>query len=132
MKISILDTPQEDIFKDRSKYIFIFIALLTLSCFGLFLGGYAIIAKTSYYSQLEKWSLIFFFAPTPFTTYIGEKLQKYKKLTPPQREELAVLSQQYPEVKVYCDLVSEAGRQPIRAEYRACKTWAEEASRHAH
>jgi hypothetical protein len=131
MKINILHKPPDDIFKNRRNYTLIFITLLALACCGLLLGVYAIIADTVYYEQLETLALIFFVAPTPFIAYIGEKLQAYKKLTPPQCVELTALGQQYPEVEVYCDLAAKASRQPIRVEYEACQAWAEKASRQA-
>lgn len=127
MKINILEEPPVDIFMNRRKYTLIFIALLALACCGLFLGGYAIVADTSYYNynQLETISLFLFAAPSPFVFYVGEKLQGYKKLTPPQYEELADFAQMYQEVKVYCEQVAKANREPIRAEYEACQDWAE-------
>ena len=126
MKINILNKPPEDIFKDKLKHVIIFIALLALSFFGVLLGAYAIFADTHYYSQLENWSLFTFVAPTPFITFVGGKIQEYKRLTPPERDELSALGQQYPEVKVYTDLVAASGREPIRVEYRSCKDWVEE------
>jgi hypothetical protein len=108
MKIDILHGPPANIFKNRRKYILIFVALLNLACCGLLLGVYAIFAQTSYYEQLETLALVFFLAPSPFAVYIGEKLQEYKKLTSPQREELIALGQRYPEVKNYCDLAAKA------------------------
>ncbi len=129
MKINILHKPPVDIFKYRRNYTLIFIALLTLVCCGLLLGVYAIIADTIYFKQLETVALVLFVAPSMFVAYIGEKLQAYKKLTPPQRKELTDLGQKYPEIKVYCDLVAKANRQLIRAEYETCQAWAEEVSR---
>jgi len=129
MKIDILQGPPVDIFKNRRKYIIIFVALLTLACCGLFLGVYDIFAQTSYYEKLETFALVFFVAPSPFAAYFGEKLQEYKKLTPPQREELAAWRQRYPEVKEYFDLAAKANRQPIRVEYEACQAWVEEVDR---
>jgi hypothetical protein len=129
MKINILHGPPADIFKNRRKYTLIFIALLALACCGLLMGVYAFFANTNYYKQLETLALVFFVAPSPFAAYIGEKLQEYKQLTPPQREELAAFGQQYPEVKLYCDLVAMANRQLIRVEFEACQTWVEEANR---
>ncbi len=129
MKINILHKPPDDIFKNRRKFILIFIALLAVACCGVLLGVYAIIAETIYYNQLEKWALVLFVSPTPFITYFGEKLQAYKKLTPPQRMELADWGLQYQEVNVYSDLVAESGRRPIRAEYEACQAWVEAARR---
>ncbi len=129
MQIDILHKPPVDIFKNRRNYTLIFSALLSLASFGLLLGAYAIIADTNYYKQLETAALVFFAAPATFIAYFGEKLQAYKKLTPPESKALADLGQKYPEIRVYCDLVTKANRQPIRAEYEACQAWAEEADR---
>ncbi len=131
MKMNILHKPPVDIFKNRRNYIQVFIALLALAFCGLLIGVYAFLADTIYYNQLETLAMVFFAAPTPFVFYVGEKLQAYKKLTPTQHKELAVLGQKYHEIKFYCDLAIKAGRQPICIEYEACKNWAEEASQQA-
>ncbi|MBU0663813.1 MAG: hypothetical protein KJ990_04625 [Proteobacteria bacterium] len=131
MTINIPQGPPADIFKNRRKYIVVFVALLSLACCGLLIGVYAIFVNTNYYNQLETLALVFIVAPSPFAVYVGEMLQEYKKLTPPQYEELAAFGQQYPEVKRYCDLVTMANRQPVRAEYEACQDWVEEVSRSA-
>jgi hypothetical protein len=75
--------------------------------------------------------LVFFVAPAPFAAYVGEKLQEYKKLTPPQQKELLAWMLQYPEVKLYCDQVAKTDRQPVRVEYEACQAWVEEANQQA-
>lgn len=126
MKIDILSPPPEDIFRDRPKYTLIFISLLGLACFGLLLGVYAIVAETAYYDKLETLALGFFVGAALFLFDVGEKLQAYKKLTPPELEELVDLCRQHPEIKLYCELLTKAGRQPIRAEHEACLLWAEE------
>jgi hypothetical protein len=128
MKIDILRAPPADIFRDRGKYIRIFSVLLALACCGLLIGVYAIVFDTSYYAKLEIAALSLFAGSALFLTYFGEKLQAYKKLTPPQLKELADLSRKHSEIKVYCDLVAQANRQPIRAEYEACQEWAEDAA----
>jgi len=97
MKIDILHKPPVDIFKNRRNYTLFFIALLSLASFGLLLGVYAIIADTSYYKQLETAALVFFVAPATFIAYFGEKLQAYKKLTPPERKEMDELGQKHPD-----------------------------------
>ena len=125
MKIDILRTPPTDIFKDRRRQTLIFSILLALACCGLLIGVYAIVTDTRYYAKLEIVALALFAGSAVFLTYFGEKLQDYKKLTPPQLKELADLSRKHSEIKVYCDLVAQANRQPIRAEYEACQEWAE-------
>lgn len=126
MKINIAQGPPADLFRNRRKLIIIFVVLLILACCGLLMGLYAILTDTKYYEQLETLALIFFVAPAPFAAYFGEKLQGYKKLTPPQYEELAAWGRQYPEIKLYCDQVAGADRQPVRDEYEACRAWVEE------
>jgi hypothetical protein len=125
MKIDILRTPPADIFRDRRRNILFFCVLLALACCGLLIGVYAIVADTRYYAKLETGALALFVGAALFLTYFGEKLQAYKKLTPPQRKELADLSWKHPEIKAYCDLVAQADRQPILAEFEACQEWAE-------
>jgi hypothetical protein len=95
--------------------------LLALACCGLLLGAYAIVSDTHHYAKLEIAALSLFVGSALFLIYFGEKLQAYKKLTPPQLKELADLSRKNSEIKVYCDLVAQANRQPIRAEYEACQ-----------
>ena len=129
MKIDILQGPPADIFRNRRPLAIIFAALLAISLCGLLMGAYAIVTDTKYYDQLEKLALIFFVAPSPFAAYVGEKLQQYKKLTPPQQENLLAWIIKYPAIKLYCDQVVQAGRQPVRAEYEACQDWVEAANR---
>lgn len=128
MKIDILRAPPADIFRDRRRHIFFFSVLLALACCGLLIGVYAIVSDTRYYAKLETAALALFVGAALFLTYFGEKLQAYKQLTPPQHEELADLSRKHTEIKAYCDLVAQANRQPIRAEYEACQEWAEYAA----
>ncbi len=126
MKIDITREPPADIFRNRGKYLWTFIALLTLGGCGVLLGVYAILSETMYYEKLETASLTIFVGAALLIFYIGEKLQAYKSLTPDQKKELADMVQKHPEIKVYCALVTKAGRQPIRAEYEACQTRAED------
>ncbi|MHB8810215.1 MAG: hypothetical protein ACYC9M_09405 [Desulfobulbaceae bacterium] len=125
MKIDILRPPPADIFKNRGRYIIIFSVLLVLACCGLLIGLYAIVADTRYYAKLEIVALALFAGSAVFLTYFGEKLQNYKKLTPPELKELADLGRKHIEIKAYCDLLAQANRRPIRAEYEACQEWAE-------
>lgn len=125
MKIDILCPPPPDIFKDRRRYILIFSILLGLACCGLLLGLYAVVAETSYYAGLETAALALFAGSAVFLTYFGEKLQAYKKLTPPQIKELADLAEQHAEIRTYCGLVAKDGRRAIRGEYEALQEWAE-------
>lgn len=128
MKIDILRPPPADIFKNRRKYILTFSVLLALACGGLLIGVYAVVADTRYYGKLEIAALALFAGSALFLTYFGEKLQAYKKLTPPELTELAELGQKHVEIKTYCDLLAQANRRPIRAEYEACQEWAEDAA----
>lgn len=129
MKIDITREPPADIFRNRGKYLWTFIALLALGVCGVLLGVYAILSDTGYYENLETTSLALFVVVALLITYIGEKLQAYKSLTPDQKKELADLGRKHPEIEAYCALVTKAGRQLIRAEYEVCQTRAEEVSR---
>lgn len=126
MKIDIEQKPPDDIYKDRPRYIAIFIGLLVLACIGILLGAYAIIFDTKYYDNFETTALVFFVGSAVFISYFGEKLQAYKKLFPPQRQELTELAGNYVEIRTYCDLVAQSGRQLIRAEFEACQAFAQE------
>lgn len=125
MKIDLLHGPPDDIFKDRRKYTLIFIALLIVSSCGLCFGAYALFGHTVYYEQFETLAFIFFVAPSPFAFYFGQKLQGYKKLSPPQYEELGNWIKRYPEIRNYCELIGKTGREPIQAEYNTCQDWVE-------
>jgi hypothetical protein len=128
MKIDILRDPPADIFKDRRRYTLIFSLLLALACCGVLIGVYAVVSDTMYYAKLEIVALALFAGSALFLTYFGEKLQAYKKLTPPQLKELAELSRKYSEIRIYCELLAQANRKPIRAEFEACQEWAEDAA----
>lgn len=124
MKIDICNKPPADIFKNRKKYIFLFICFLALACLGVLIGAYTIIADNVHSENLETAALGFFVGAALFIAYFGEKLQAYKKLIPPEQKELAELSKKYVEIRIYCDLVAQANRQPIRAEFEACQAFA--------
>ena len=126
MKIDILRPPPVNIFKNRGKYTLVFIGLLALFCCGLLIIVYATVSDTKYYEELEKAVLFFLIVPPLLIAYFGGKLQAYKKLTPPQVEELTKLCQKHSEIKFYCDQVLAGKRKPIRAEYEACQEWADQ------
>jgi hypothetical protein len=125
MKIDISGKPPADIFRNRGKHTLLFIAFLILAGCGMLLAMYAILSDTRYYEILEWVSLVLFVGASLVIFYFGEKLQNYKRLTPDNEKELADLGRKHPEIKVYCALVEKAGRKPIKGEYEACKTWAE-------
>jgi hypothetical protein len=129
MKIDITREPPADIFRNRGKYLWSFIAFLILGCCGVLLGVYAILSDTHYYENLETASLAIFVGGAMLVSYFGEKLQAYKSLTPDQMKELAEMVQKHPEIEVYCTLMTKAGRQPIRVEFEACQNRAEDADR---
>lgn len=129
MKIDITREPPVDIYCHRGRYLKIAAALLFLSMCGVLLATYAILSDTQQSETMEMVALVLFVGPAVPFFYFGEKVQAYKRLNEAQAKELADLSQQYPEVKAYCALVAQAGRQPIVAEYEACLAWAEEVSR---
>lgn len=129
MMIDIGLAPPADIFKNRRKLIALFLTLLAVVLLGLLLGAYAVFSETGFYEQLEILSVVLFVAPSPFVAFVGEKLQEYKKVTPPQLDKLLVMRLQHPEVRTYCDRVAQQGRHLIRAEYEACEAWAERAGK---
>ena len=129
MKIDITREPPADIFQKKGKYSLIAIACLILSGCGMLLAAYAIFSDTPHSEKLETAAFTLFVGPILVFSYFGEKLQAYKRLTPDQEKELADLGRKHPEIKAYCALVAEAGRQPILAEYEACQARAEDASR---
>lgn len=126
MKIDICSSPPADIFRNRGRHLRLFIFFLLLACCGLLLGAYAVVAETHHYEAFETAALALFAGSALFLTYFGEKLQAYKRLTPPQYAELAGLAQNHAAIGLYCELVAKAGREPIRAEFEACRDWAEE------
>ncbi len=110
MKIDITREPPADIFRNRGKYLWTFIALLTLGSCGVLLGVYAIFSDTQYYENLETASLAIFVGAALLISYIGEKLQAHKSLTPNQIKELADMVQKHPEIEAYCTLIMKEGR----------------------
>lgn len=125
MKIDITCEPPADIYRNRGMYMLIAGILLALSCSGVLLGVYLIVSEAPLNEYLETVALALFVAPTPIFFYFGEKVQAYKRLSADEGKEMVELGLQHPEIATYCALVAEAGRQPIMAEYEACKEWAE-------
>lgn len=125
MKIDISQEPPIDIFKDQRKLIIVFSILIGLACVGILIGAYAILSNSAN-ASLETWALVFFVAPAPFATFFGEKLQKYKRLTPPQVQKLSLISDEYTEVQTYLDAVKQLNRRLTRVEYQACVDWVED------
>lgn len=125
MKIDLLHAPPADIFKNRGKYIVLFVLFLAVACVGLLLGTYAILSDTQH-DILEKASMFLFVGSALPFFIVGEKLQAYKRLTPQQEKELADFCQEYGEVQAYCQHVAALNRRIIQAEFDACKDFAEE------
>ncbi len=121
MKIDLTREPPADIFRNRGKYILISLLLLALALCGLLLMAYGILSDTPNSEILETVALSLFVGPALIFVYIGGKLQDYKKLNPEQEKELAELRRRHPEIALYCELVAQADRRPIHAEYEACK-----------
>jgi hypothetical protein len=129
MTIDITREPPVDIFRNRSKYSLLAIASLALSICGMLLAAYAIFSDMPHSKKLETVAFTLFVGPGLVFSYFGQKLQSYKKLTPEQEKELAIMVRRHSEVNAYCDLVLKAGRQMTHAEYEACQGWADEANR---
>ena len=111
MKIDINRVPPADIFRNRGKYLWSFIAFLIIGCCGVLLAVYAILSDTMYYENLETASLTIFAGAALLVSYFGEKLQAYKNLTPDQMKEPAEMVQKHPSIEAYCTLVTKAGSQ---------------------
>ena len=127
MKIDITREPPPDIFRDRSKYLLIFIALLCLAASGVLLMAYGIFSDIPQSDMLEKASLTLLVAPAVVCGYFGGKLRAYIALNPGQKKILAGLIAKHPEIAAYCGRVAIQGRALILAEYHACRDWAENA-----
>ena len=126
MKIDILRKPQADIFKNRGIYVKLFSLFLVVAAIGLLLGIYTYLSNTPYYLSLEKVSMILFAGSSLPIFIFGEKLQRYKRLTPPQEKELAKFCQNYSEIQEFCRHVKELNRPMILAEFNACMDFTEE------
>lgn len=125
MKIDIHHTPPQIPFKNRTLYICIFVLFLALFSCGIGIAIYTTLSDTPYYELLENVALVLFIVPPLIIAYFGGKLQAYKKLTPPQRQELEEWCANYEEIRKYCQLVAKTGRKPVRAEYEASLDWVE-------
>jgi len=125
MKINILQPPPDDIYHGRKGYLIWFLLFLALFCSGIGVVLYAMQPQAKHVDTLEIVALVLFGVPSLFVAYFGSKLQAYKKLTPPQLETLAELSQKHPDIAAYCRQLVQAGREPVRAEFTACEEWAE-------
>ncbi|MCG2745999.1 MAG: hypothetical protein L6365_00530 [Desulfobulbaceae bacterium] len=128
MKIDITREPPTDIFRDRGKYLRIFMALLSLAVSGMLLMVYGFVSDTPQSDTLEKTSLALLVAPSVVFGYFGGKLRAYIRLNPRQKKILADLCRKHAEISTYCGLVAKEGREPILAEYHACQDWAEDVS----
>ena len=131
MKIDLTRKPPADIFRHRGTYIRISLVLLALVLCGGLLMVYGIVAAPPQSGTLETVILALFVGPAVVFVYVGEKLKGYKRLSPAQKEELAALGRQHPEIAAYCAQVAAAGREPILAEYEAAKDRADELARTA-
>jgi hypothetical protein len=128
MKIDIHHEPSANIFQDRGKYIRISAVLLSLVVCGMLLMAYGILSETQFGETMETVALGLFVGPGLIFVYFGGKLSDYKKLTPEQKNELADLGRKHPEISTYFARVAKQGREPIMAEYEACKDWVENLS----
>lgn len=125
MKIDIGKAPEQDIFRNKKKYILWFIFFLVLVCTAIGLGVYSVYSTSEHVINLEDWSLGILVASAVGVTVFGNKLQAYKALFPPQREKLDALRAQHSVIDTYCSQVDTLQRRYIRAEYEACVEYAE-------
>lgn len=127
MKIDITREPPADIFRDQGKYLWIFIALLSLAACGVLLMVYGFVSDAPQNDTLEKVSLALLVAPAVVCGFFGGRLRAYIGLNPGQKKILSELIRKHPEISTYCGLVEKQGRHPILAEYHACRDWGEDA-----
>ena len=128
MNVDICTTPDPEIFRDRKKYALWFALFMAMACTGVGIGVFAIYFDTSNFSNLDDWALGALVGASIGITWSGNRLQAYKRLYPPQLAKLAELRANHPVIDEYCRAVEAAGRGLIRAEYEACKEYAEDHS----
>lgn len=125
MKIDLHEPPEHDIFRDKKKYTLWFSFFLSIAGVAVAIGCYAIYSDGSHVVNLENYALGILVASSLGVTRFGNRLQEYKALFPPQKENLALLRAQYPVLEEYCAGVEALQRRFIRAEYEACVDYAE-------
>lgn len=125
MKIDISRRPPADIYRGRSTMLRVCLALLLLAACGTILMIYGFVADTPPSAFQENTAVVLIVAPGLAFFYFAEKLKAYKGLSPKERGKLAELARQHAEIAAYCAQVHEAGREPVLAEYEACKDWSE-------
>lgn len=124
MQIDLHKPPEQDIFRDRTKYIVWFSFFMLLACVAVLIGCYAIYHEGYNDLNLEDYALGILVVSSLGVTRFGNRLQKYKSLFPPQREKLALLRVQYRVLDEYCSGVEALQRRFIRAEYEVCVDYA--------
>jgi len=125
MKIDLNQTPEQDIFRNRKKYIIWFSFFMLLVCVAVAIGFFVFYSNSNEAQNVEDWALGILVAAAVGVTIFGNRLQAYKALFPPQQEELISLRSQYPVIEKYCSAVDLMQRKFIRAEYEACVEYAE-------
>lgn len=128
MKIDILGQPDPDIFRDRKKYTLWFAFFLVTTCVGVGVGVFAVYFDTHHYKYLGDWALGILVGSSLGITWFGNRLQAFKRLFPPQLENLAKLRAKHPAIKRYCAEVEATGRRFTRGEYEACVDYSEKHS----
>ncbi|MBU0479919.1 MAG: hypothetical protein KKG47_02335 [Proteobacteria bacterium] len=126
MKIDITRKPPADLFKNHGRYRLGAALFLAPSLCGLLLIAWIILSDSPPSDTLEMVAFGLFVVPVLGFSFFGGKLQAYKGLNPAEIKELAALMEKHPEVREYCAKVTETGRQPIMAEFEACREWAED------
>ncbi|WP_153306672.1 hypothetical protein [Desulfogranum japonicum] len=128
MKIDVLQQPEQDIFQHRKRYVLWFIFFFVTAFLGIAVGVYAIYFDSLHIKHLDDLALGILLTASLGITIYGNKLQKYKRLFPPQQEKLANLRTRYSVIDTYCKGVERLGRRFVRAEYEACEEYAEKHS----
>ncbi|SDP44225.1 hypothetical protein [Desulforhopalus singaporensis] len=125
MKVDITGQPDPDIFRHRKKYILWFVFFLAWVVAALGIIVFAVYYDTSGYRNLDNFALGLLVGASIGTTWSGNRLQAYKKLFPPQLEQLVQMRSTHGVIDAYCQGVDTIGRPLIRAEYEACVKYAE-------
>ncbi len=128
MKIDISKAPDADIFRNRKTYLIWFLFSLSVCLAAIAMGAYVIYVDSVKYPKLEDWAVWTLAIASLFVSWFGNRLQAYKRLLPPQEEKLAKWRRDYSLIDRYCSEVEKIDRPLIRAEYDACRDYAEEQS----
>ncbi|MEW6427189.1 MAG: hypothetical protein AB1568_04040 [Thermodesulfobacteriota bacterium] len=119
--IDIRGEPPADPCRNRGRHLMLAGVFLALSLAGVALMLYGMFSETAHGETLETVALGLFAAPAAVFSYFGGKVNACRGLSAAQKEELAGLARTHPEIAAYCGRVEKMGREPVFAEYEACR-----------